>query len=65
MRKAFLLLDQDYDGYVDVEDMLRFLSNDGGIDYDDLKKLITDKDSKKKGKLSYADFSRWIGATIN
>ena len=45
VRKAFLLLDQDYDGFVDVEDMLRFLGNDVGIDYDDLKKLITDKDS--------------------
>lgn len=45
--------------------MLRYFGNDLNIDYDDLKKLITDKDSKKKGKLSYSDFSRWIGSTIN
>lgn len=65
MRKAFLALDSDYDGFVTTEDMLRFFGNDASIDYDDLKKLITDKDSKKKGMLSYSDFSRWIGSTIN
>jgi hypothetical protein len=37
-------LDSDYDGFVTVEDMLRFFGNDPNIDYDDLKKLITDKD---------------------
>jgi len=45
--------------------MLRFFGNDDKIDYDDLKKLITDKDSQKKGMLNYSDFSRWIGSTIN
>ena len=44
VRKAFLALDSDYDGFVTVEDMLRFFGNDPNIDYDDLKKLITDKD---------------------
>jgi len=59
------MLDSDYDGYITVEDMLRYLGNDLNINYDDLKKLITDKDSKKRGMLSYSDFSRWIGSTIN
>lgn len=65
MQKAFLALDSDYDGYITVEDFMRFLGTDLKIDYDDLKKLIRDKDTKKKGLLSYSDFSRWIGGTIN
>ena len=47
VRKAFLALDSDYDGKITVEDLLRYFGNDLDIDYDDLKKLITDKDSKK------------------
>jgi hypothetical protein len=45
--------------------MLRFFGNDQGIDYYDLKKLMTEKDSKNRGKLNYSDFSKWIGSTIN
>ena len=30
VRKAFLDLDTDYDGYVTVEDILRYFSNEGG-----------------------------------
>lgn len=28
-------------------------------------KLLKDKDSKKKGRLSYADFSKWMGVVIH
>lgn len=44
---------------------MRYLGSDLKIEYDDLKKLIQDKDSHRQGKLNYADFSRWIGSTIN
>jgi len=65
VQKAFLALDSDHDGFIAVEDFMRYLGSDLKIDYDDLKKLIKDKDSKGRGQLSYADFSRWIGSTIN
>jgi hypothetical protein len=35
------------------------------MNYDDLKKLLIDKDTKKIGKLSYTDFSRWMGTVIH
>lgn len=40
-----MALDSDYDGFITVEDLLRFFGSDLKIDYHDLKKLITDKDS--------------------
>jgi len=59
VRRAFLDLDGDHDGYVTGEDILRFFgaSKNKEIDYNDLMKLIIEKDSQKKGRLSYADFS--------
>lgn len=47
VQKAFLLLDQDYDGYITVEDMIKYFGNDNTLNYTDLKKLMTDKDSSK------------------
>lgn len=46
VRKAFLGLDSDYDGYITVEDIFRHFGSEN-INYEDLKKLIMDKDSKK------------------
>jgi len=46
-RKAFLSLDSDYDGIITVEDILKYFGNETDLNYNDLKKLITDKDSKK------------------
>ena len=65
VRKAFLDLDGDYDGYVTVEDILRYFGQEKEINYNDLKKLITDKDSKKRGKIGYSDFSKWVGNSIH
>jgi Ca2+-binding EF-hand superfamily protein len=65
VRKAFLILDTDSNGTIEVEDLLKYLGNDQDMNYDDLKKLLIDKDSRKIGKLSYADFSRWMGTVIH
>ena len=65
VRKAFLALDSDRDGFLDIENFMAYFINEKGINYDDLKKLITDKDSTKKGMLNYKDFSRWMGNAIH
>jgi Ca2+-binding EF-hand superfamily protein len=64
VRKAFLDLDTDYDGYVTIEDILRNFGADN-VDFNDLKKLIKDKDIRKVGKISYSDFSKWMGGVIH
>ena len=71
VRKAFLGLDTDYDGYITVEDILRNFGNqasansDSNFNFNDLKKILIEKDSSKKGKLGYADFSKWVGNSIH
>ncbi len=67
MRKAFLGLDTDYDGYITVEDILRSFGQENSRDFNfnDLKKLITEKDSSGQGRLGYADFSKWVGNSIH
>ena len=47
VRKAFLLLDTDYDGFITIEDILKYFGNEKDLNYDDLHKLMVDKDSKK------------------
>ena len=65
VRKAFLALDQDYDGYITVEDILKYFGTDTELNYNDLKKLMIDKDSKKEGRIGYSDFSKWLGSAIH
>lgn len=66
VRKAFLALDSDHDGFITVEDILRHFSQEKGlVNYNDLKKIVYDKDSKKRGKIGYTDFSKWVGNTIH
>jgi Ca2+-binding EF-hand superfamily protein len=65
VRKAFLALDTDYDGYITVEDILKYFGNEKDLNYNDLKKLMIDKDSKKEGKIGYSDFSKWLGNAIH
>ena len=65
VRKAFLTLDQDYDGYITIEDILKYFGNEKDLNYNDLKKLMIDKDHKKRGKLGYKDFSKWLGNSIH
>lgn len=65
VRHAFLILDKDRNGFIEVDDLLMHFANETEIDYDDLKKLLIDKDTKKLGKLTYTDFSRWLGTSIH
>lgn len=65
VRKAFLALDNDYDGFITVEDILRHFGSEKELNYNDLKKIINDKDSNKIGRINYSDFSKWLGNTIH
>ena len=65
VREAFLHLDSDYDGFIDVENILYYFKPEDKIDYYDLKKLMEDKDSKHEGRIGYTDFSRWLGGAIH
>lgn len=66
VRKAFLGLDADYDGFITVEDILRhFGQGSKEFNFNDLKKLINEKDSTGQGRLNYADFSKWVGNSIH
>ena len=48
-----------------MEDILKYFANETDLNYNDLKKLLQDKDSKKEGRLSYMDFSKWLGSAIH
>jgi hypothetical protein len=65
VRKAFLGLDGDRDGFITIEDILKHYGSDRDFQYNDLKKLMIDKSTNKTGKLNYQDFSRWLGGSIH
>ena len=65
VREAFLHLDADHDGFIEVEDILRHFKPEDNIDYQDLKKLMVDKDAKHEGRIGYTDFSNWLGGAIH
>jgi len=65
VRKAFLALDTDYDGFITTEDFLRNFGDNKDLNYNDLKKLIVSKDRNGKGQISYQDFSAWVGNSIH
>lgn len=65
VRKAFLDLDLDYDGYIQPEDIARYFQNDSNrIDFNVLKHLLIHRDRNKKGRIDYTDFSKWLGSSI-
>jgi Ca2+-binding EF-hand superfamily protein len=70
VRKCFLDLDTDYDGYITAEDIVRYFGSvsENDIPFQDLKKLMLDKEAPGgtlSGKLSYKDFSSWVGNFIH
>ena len=58
-------MDSDFDGFITVEDILKYFGTDTDLNYNELKKLMNDKDSKKVGRINYPDFSKWLGNTIH
>ena len=65
VRKAFLALDSDHDGFLTVEDFLRNFGDMKDLNYNDLKKLIFSRSKFNRGKISYEDFSGWVGNAIH
>jgi Ca2+-binding EF-hand superfamily protein len=66
VRKAFLDLDTDYDGYISVDDIIRYFGTENEISFKDLQKIMKDRDvSNNDGKISYKDFSKWVGNYIH
>ena len=45
MRRAFLELDEDHDGLISAEDIMKQFAGENEINYIDVKKLILDKDT--------------------
>lgn len=65
IRKAFLDIDMDYDGFITAEDIARQFGKDNQkLDFRDLRTLIRNRDSKRKGKIDFKDFCRWMGGAI-
>ena len=62
MRKAFLDIDHNYDGYITSEDLAKFLG--GNVDYKELETLLKNRDSRKYGKIDFKDFCKWMGTSI-
>lgn len=60
-----MTLDGDHDGYITLEDILKYFGNDTDFNYQDLAKLINAKTDSGKGVLSYTDFSKWLGTSIH
>ena len=65
IRKAFLDMDMDYDGFIIAEDIARQFGKDNNkLDFRDLRTLIKNRDSKRKGQIDFKDFCRWMGGAI-
>ena len=67
VRQAFLTMDQDHDGFVDPKDIVALYGAHITINYADLVKIMESVNSKAdgSGKLTYADFSKWVGNRIH
>ena len=44
---------------------MKYLGNEQDLNYNDLVKLLYDKDTSKTGRLNYSDFSKWLGSAIH
>lgn len=65
VRKAFLDMDKDYDGFINSEDIATYFGKgDKKLDYRDLRMLIKNRDSKRRGLIDFKDFCRWMGNSI-
>ncbi|CDW82631.1 px domain containing protein [Stylonychia lemnae] len=67
VRKAFLDLDEDFDGFVTAENFAKLIGGSSGsskFDFNLLKMLIKMRNSKLSPDLNYTEFCRWFGAVI-
>lgn len=67
VRKAFLDLDDDQDGFLIPEDFSKLIGGSSGqskYDFNLIKMLIKFKNKSKQAKLNYHDFSIWLGEYI-
>jgi len=67
VRKAFLDLDEDYDGFVTAEDFAKLVGGSSGsskFDFNLLKMLTKMKNSRIEPKINYTEFCKWFGADI-
>lgn len=77
VRKAFLDLDTDKDGYIVAEDIQRYFGDEDNLDMVDLRRLMLEKQgtitceqvgkcsSGMVGALSCHDFTNWVGEAIH
>ena len=64
VRKAFLDLDEDFDGYINAEDFAKLIGGCSGsskFDFNLIKMLIKLRNKEKKPKINYTDFCAWLG----
>lgn len=67
VRKAFLDLDDDFDGFLGAEDFAKLIGGSSGsskFDFNMIKMLIKLKNKDKKQVVNYHDFSLWLGEYI-
>jgi hypothetical protein len=64
VRKAFLDLDEDYDGFLTPEDFAKLIGGSSGssrFDFNLIKMLIKMRNRGKNSKINYTEFSQWFG----
>jgi Ca2+-binding EF-hand superfamily protein len=66
VRKAFLELDTDNDGWIEGEDMAKYLKNitlgdDTKLDYSQLELLIKMRCNQTSTRINYNSFCQWLG----
>jgi Ca2+-binding EF-hand superfamily protein len=67
VRKAFLDLDEDYDGFLTPEDFAKLIGGSSGssrFDFNLIKMLIKMRNRGKNSKINYTEFSQWFGQVI-
>ena len=67
VRKAFLDIDENYDGFITAEDLAKLIGGASGsnrFDFNLIKMLINIRNKNKNSKLNYTEFSGWLGNTI-
>ena len=67
VRKAFLDIDENYDGFITAEDLAKLIGGASGsnrYDFNLIKTLLNLKSKNKNSKLSYTEFCAWLGGVI-